>query len=119
MIVSTGGDPHHPTRSMTRLASLTAGQAVKAGYRGWHTPCKFLGFSDNAEAYSQTPAFDTLADLKAAKAARNAAELEQLQNQANFYALFRDIEDGTTWGAYLWKGAWRVGTSADRLQLAA
>jgi hypothetical protein len=108
---------------MTRIASLTAGQAIKAGYRGWHTPCEFLGFSDNTKAYSETPAFNTLADLKTAKGARNAAEIEQLQDQASyghsFYALFRDLEDGTTWAAYLWKGAWRVGSSADRLQLAA
>jgi len=108
---------------MTRIASLTAGQAIKAGYRGWHTPCEFLGFSDNAERYSKTPSFSTLADLKAAKGARNAAQIEQVQEQADyghsFYALFRDLEDGATWAAYLWKGAWRVGTSADRLQLAA
>ena len=108
---------------MNSIASLTAGQVIKAGARGWHTPCEFLGFTDNASDCSQTPAFNTLADLKAATGTRNAAEIEQLQDQAayghSFYALFRELEGGTIWGAYLWRGAWRVGSSADRLQLAA
>jgi hypothetical protein len=32
-------------------------------------------------------------------------------------AEFRNVEEGYMWGAYLWNGAFRVGTSADRLVL--
>jgi hypothetical protein len=34
------------------------------------------------------------------------------------YAVFEDAEDGDRWAAYLFKGKFCVGTSADRLELA-
>jgi len=34
-------------------------------------------------------------------------------------AEFRDVDGEFLWGAYLWNGAFRVGTSADRLVLRA
>jgi hypothetical protein len=108
---------------MTRLASLTAGQTVQAGYRNWLNSNEFLGFSDNVEKYSRTPAFNSLKDLKAAKGAKNAADLVALQDAAGeyghgFYALFRDLEGDYVWGAYLYNGRWSVGTSGDALKLA-
>jgi hypothetical protein len=105
-----------------KISSISAGTLVNAGYSGEATLNKFLGFTDNSEAYSETPVFHSLAELKAAKGARNYKELEEIQNSSlrygqDFYAVFYDLEKRYTWGAYLWRGSWRVGTSADRLQL--
>lgn len=107
---------------MTTLSSITAGQLVQAGYRKWATPCEFLGFTDCTERYSSTPAFNSLPELKAAKGAKNAADLVKIQCETgeyghHFYALFRDLEDGCVWGAYLYNGRWSVGSSGDALKL--
>lgn len=106
-----------------RIASLNSGEIVKAGYGDFLTPCAFLGFTSQMDAYSRTPLFSCIKTLKEMTGTRNAAQLEQLQDEAgpghSFYALFRDLEDGCVWAAYLWKGAWRVGSSAHTLRLAA
>jgi hypothetical protein len=105
-----------------KISSLSTGTLVKAGYSGEGTLNKFLGFTDNTEVYTDKPVFSSLAELKKAKGAKNYKDLEEIQKQApkygqDFYAVFHDIDGDYIWCAYLWKNAWRVGTSADRLQL--
>lgn len=99
-----------------KLSTLTPGDAVLAGYRNWLTPSTFVGFE---LTYNGTR-FSTLKELKAETGCRNLSELEAFadsQDNSSVYATFRDEEDDQTWSAYLWKNRWRVGTSADILQL--
>ena len=98
-----------------KVSSLKPGQKVAAGYRKWSTPNVFMGFGlDGTEDVS-------FHDLRVAYSAADCKNLKQLENWANIrgktvYAVFRDPEDGA-WAAYLWRGRFRVGTSADALQL--
>ncbi len=101
-----------------KVSTLVSGTPVQAGYRNWFTHCEFVGF----ELTHNGTRFSTFKALKAETGCRNLSELEALadsQDNSSVYATFRDTEDGDTWSAYLWQGRWRVGTSADVLQLAA
>jgi len=101
-----------------KVSTLTPGTAVNAGYRAWATPCTFLGF---AVKHDGEPRWSTLKEFKQAFQVSNLKNLEEAveAKALGAYAVFRDTEDGDTWSAYLWQGRWRVGTSADVLQLAA
>ena len=100
-----------------KLSQLTAGTVIQAGYRNWYTPCEFLGFSFKHDGPIVA---GTMKELKGQTGCSNLRELEALGalGETGLYAVFRDVQDGDRWMAYLWQGAWRVGTSADRLQLA-
>ena len=112
------GNPvaRNPPKKMTlKVSSLRPGQKVAAGYRKWSTPNTFMGFGLDREKDVQ------FSDLRVAYTAADCKNLKQLEDWANtqgktVYAVFRDPEDGV-WAAYLWKGCFRVGTSADRLTL--
>jgi hypothetical protein len=101
-----------------KVSTLTPGTAVNAGYRAWATPCTFLGF---AVKHDGEPRWSTLKEFKQAFQVSNLKNLEEAveAKALGAYAVFQDAEDGGRWAAYLWKGCFRVGTSADRLELAA
>lgn len=106
---------------MPRINSIKAGDKVLAGYGRHMDENVFLGFTDRTEKYGRTPKFDTFKDAKAAGMGANAADVERLDTEAEYghhcYALFRD-EGGTVWAAYVFKGRWSVGSSADALRIA-
>jgi len=105
------------------VANLTAGNVVLAGYvrgqRDMTDANRFVGFKVGDQYFSK------LKDLKEFFGAKNLKELEikaGYQKLGTVTAEFQDVSapaDPYFWGAYLWKGSFRVGTSADRLTLKA
>ncbi len=101
------------------VTSLAAGQVVLAGYNYRSQPrcCdqnRFLGFKYNDTWFS------TLKHLKEFLGSNSLKELEteaQLRGNGSITAEFRNVDGDYLWGAYLWKGSFKVGTSADRLVL--
>lgn len=104
--------------SPLRLTNLNRqAQPVRAGYRGSMDDNLFFGFklagADNSSL------FLTLGDLKHRFKVRNLGQLEEAAKVAGQEVKieFWNCEGKYTWEAYLWNGAFRVGTSADRLKL--
>ena len=103
------------------VSNLVAGQVIKAGYvrkcSDLTDANRFVGFKVG-DLY-----FSKLKDLKEFFGVRNLRDLEfevDRQKQYGFVtAEFQNVSDIDPffWGAYLWNGAFRVGTSADRLVL--
>lgn len=80
----------------------------------------FRGFTDWDEANSYIPQFHSLGQVMEAKGARSLAELEALHESRGYGLEVRAIFDEGgryEFAAYLWKGRWRVGTSADAVTL--
>lgn len=81
----------------------------------------FLGFSNIKKKYSSTPRFDTLKDAKDHFNVRRNSELEDVGDDLgyghNVYAIFKDIDDGMVWRAYLFQGKWIAGSSATPVRL--
>jgi hypothetical protein len=109
---------NQPMKKSLSVANLAAGQVVLAGYnyRGEPRVDKnlFLGFKFNDTWFS------TLKHLKEFLGSNSLKELEteaQLRGNGSITAEFRNVEGDYLWGAYLWKGSFKVGTSADRLVL--
>jgi hypothetical protein len=89
---------------MTRItiATIKPGTVIEVGYRGKNMgPSEFLGFGTDNEIAS----FASLAQLRC-----NVAD------EGAHRAIFRDMEDGSTWAAYRFNKRWVVGSSADYLQ---
>ena len=102
---------------VSTLSTKIYGQNVRAGYRGWTTPATFVGFGLKR---TESPRW---ADLRQAYFTADCSNLKNLEAWADaknttVYAVFEDPQDGSRWAAYLWKGCFRVGSSADRLELA-
>ncbi len=80
---------------------------------------EFLGFTKVDERYSDKPAFDTLKEAKAYYSAKNVKQLEAAGDHLgyghNVYAVFKDLESGSVWCAYLYLGTWVFGSSAEAL----
>jgi hypothetical protein len=105
------------------VSNLVAGQVIKAGYvrgeRDMTDANRFVGFKVG-DLY-----FSKLQDLKEFFGVRNLRDLEFEVDRQEQYGLitaeFKNVSDPDRyfWGAYLWNGAFRVGTSADRLVLKA
>ncbi len=104
------------------LSNLYSGEVVKAGYtrRGVKIVDEnlFLGFKVGSLH------FDNLRALKNYFGVPNLRALEFEVDRQEFGSLTAEFQcvseqDDYFWGAYLWEGSFRVGTSADRLQLAA
>jgi hypothetical protein len=101
-------------------ANLAVDQVVSAGYarstREFMDENQFKGFRWNELSFGSLKALKThlgVSNLKDLEAEADRLDLGTVT--AEFYAL-----DGAyQWGSYLWNGAFRVGTSADRLRLAA
>jgi hypothetical protein len=110
--------PLTPEPTMTvKVSTLKHGQRVQAGYRQWTTPCKFVGFGLN---HSDSPRWPDLGNAYMTADCKNMKALEAWANAkgVTVYAVFEDVKDGDRWAAYLWKGRFCVGSSADRLELA-
>ena len=98
------------------ISKLTKGLTVRAGYkrgtREFIDANTFTGFKvDNVHYHN----------LKTLKACFDVKNLRDLEGEAEFNDLgsvtaeFYNENEGYPWAAYLWGGAFRVGTSADRL----
>lgn len=105
------------TKSLS-VTNLSAGQVVLAGYNYRGEPSvdqnRFLGFKFNDTWFS------TLMHLKEFLGSKSLRELEteaKLRGNDSITAEFRNVEGDYLWGAYLWNGSFKVGTSADRLVL--
>mgnify|MGYP006274731403 CR=1 FL=1 len=108
-------------KTKVTVSNLTAGRVVDAGYvRGQRKMVdanRFVGFKVGDQYFSK------LQDLKEFFGVRNLKELEfetdRLDQFGSVTAEFQNVSDTDPyfWGAYLWNGAFRVGTSADRLVL--
>ncbi len=111
-----------PTKSVRpTIANLAAGQIVRAGY-SYHgdtsgvVKYRFIGFRYNDTWFSN------LRDLKNFMGATTLASLEQAAERRgteSIHAGFKSEQGEYQWEAYLWNGAFQVGTSADRLVLRA
>ena len=98
------------------VSKLVSGLDYIAGYkRGKRESLdrnNFRGFKVGDLVYS---------NLKLLKQAFGVNNLRDLESEVNRFdvgsvtAEWYNTEEGYFWGAYLWKGAFRVGTSADRL----
>ena len=93
------------------VSKLASGLNYLAGYkRGKHESLdhsNFRGFRVGAVVYS---------NLKSMKQAFGVKNLRDLESEVNRFdvgsvaAEWYNIEEGYFWSAYLWKGAFRVGT---------
>jgi hypothetical protein len=105
--------------SKITITALRPQQVVQAGYKRRHLNIdtnNFLGFKLNGRNFS------TLNELKQSYGVRNLKELEFETDRlelGSVTAEFYNTDGNYLWGAYLWNGAFRVGTSADRLVLKA
>ena len=99
------------------VSNLVPDQIVQAGYKRRFLNVdanRFLGFKYNGLWFK---------DLKSLKEFIGVKNLKEIEFEADrleggsVTAEFRNVEEGYLWGAYLWNGAFRVGTSADRLVL--
>jgi hypothetical protein len=106
-------------KTKTTVSTLISGQVVQAGYKRRNLlidPNRFVGFKVDGMNFSE------LKYLKQQFGVKNLKDLEfetDRQELGSVTAEFYDTEGEFFWGAYLWNGAFRVGTSADRLQLRA
>lgn len=105
-------------KTKTSVSKLTSGQVVQAGYkrRGLLVdPNRFVGFKVNGMFFSELKLLKQHFGVSNLKALEFEADRQEL---GSVTAEFYDTEGEFFWGAYLWNGAFRVGTSADRLVLA-
>ena len=103
-----------------KVSNLWFNQIVSAGYvrgdREFMDENEFKGYCWNGQ---------TFVNLKELKTHFGVSSLKDLEAEADRLGLgsvtaeFHDNEDHFQWAAYLWNGAFRVGTSADRLRLVA
>ena len=100
------------------VSNLRSAQIVQAGYkrstRQFIDENFFFGFKVGDQWFSN------LKHLKEFLGVKNLREIEFEADRLELgpvTAEFRNVEEGYLWGSYLWNGAFRVGTSADRLVL--
>lgn len=100
------------------VSNLQCGQTVQAGYKRRELLVDenfFFGFKVDGQWFAN------LKQLKQFFGVKNLREIEFEADRlelGSVTAEFRDVDGEFLWGAYLWNGAFRVGTSADRLVLA-
>lgn len=100
------------------VSNLQSGQTVQAGYKRRELLVDenfFFGFKVDGQWFAN------LKQLKQFLGVKNLREIEFEADRlelGSVTAEFRDVDGEFLWGAYLWNGAFRVGTSADRLVLA-
>jgi len=108
--------------------TIQAGDVVDLETQSAFRGNKFLGFTTVNTRYSEDPVFKNLKDAKAAYGVRTNAQLEEVGEELgyghNVYAIFESpdehpllgVVDTYIWGAYLFKGRWSLGTSADYIR---
>ena len=108
------------TMTKITVAKLAPKQTVSAGYRRRSTDSldtnRFDGFKVGELK------FDNLKVLKAHFGVKTLSELEfeiDRLELGSVYAEFYNLEGNYYWAAYLYNGSFRVGSSADKLVLAA
>lgn len=98
-----------------KVSDLFPSQIVRAGYKRGErrdlTVCVAKGFR---KAFADGPVFPTLAEAMASEAVRG---LKALEGTGDWRLVLIDAEDGYSWESYLYRGSFRVGSSADRLCL--
>jgi len=103
--------------------NIKAGDVLEAGYRNNFDEDKFLGFTDNKTKYSETPVYKDAREMLAAVGVKSFAALEEHQDKVapayghHYYAVFQDTKNNDVYCAYLFKGRWCFGTSADVAQI--
>jgi len=107
------------------ITKLTAGQTVAAGYIRRRN-----GFNDGFDELDTNRfdffkvgelKFENLKVLKTYFGVKTLSELEfevDRLDRGSVYAEFYSIDGDYAWAAYLWKGGFKVGSSADRLVVA-
>jgi hypothetical protein len=100
--------------------NLSSGQIVRSGYkrgdRDFTDDNRFVQFRVGDAR------FFTLAEVKKALNVTNLRDLEAEADKrelGSVYAEWINCDAGYFWGAYLYNGSFRVGSSADRLTLTA
>jgi len=100
------------------VSKLASGLVFRAGYRRRGVDLldsnRFVGFKVGDMKFSN------LKTLKASLGVRNLKEVEFEADRlelGSVTAEWYNNEEGYFWGSYLWNGAFRVVTSADRLVL--
>ena len=108
------------TMTKITVATLAPKQTVSAGYRRRRTDSldtnRFDGFKVGELK------FNNLKVLKAHFGVKTLSELEfeiDRLELGSVYAEFHNPEGNYYWAAYLYNGSFRVGSSADKLMLAA
>ena len=102
------------------VANLIHGDICRAGYKRGERD-----FTDIQRFVCFKIGEQTFHNLKQLKNILNVTNLRDLEaetdriKQLSVTAEFYDLEGKFFWAAYLWKGSFRVGTSADRLILSA
>lgn len=111
------------------IKNLTRGTQVRVGYRNF-MPTEadtFLGFSAVSSLYggSGVPKYDSWKALQSDLGTHTTAELQQRNDDESrtrgyghgVYAVFGDATGRHEFTAYLFNGAWCVGSSADKAKL--
>lgn len=100
------------------VSTIRSGQTVQAGYkrstREFIDENFFFGFKVGDQW------FNNLKQLKQFFGVKNLRDIEFEADRlelGSVTAEFRNVDENYQWGSYLWNGAFRVGTSADRLSL--
>lgn len=98
------------------LRNATAGDEAQVGYRDILSPSRFMGFGfcHNAPA-SPEELHPNSQSLFAHLGVQSFREADEKGHEIK--AWFRDLDGDFIWAAYRFRGAWCVGTSADRLKI--
>jgi hypothetical protein len=101
------------------INNLSSGKICRAGYKRGDRD-----FTDDNQFVSFTIGGHSFFDLKQIKGFLGVSNLRDLEAKATeldlaVYAQWINCDEGHHWSAYLWNGAFRCGSSADRLTLTA
>ena len=108
------------TMTKITVAKLAPKQTVSAGYRRRGVDLTDVNRFDGFKVGELK--FSNLKTLKTHFGVKTLSELEFEVDRlelGSVYAEFYNPEGSYSWAGYLWNGAFRVGTSADRLVLTA
>ena len=99
-----------------RISKLTKGLTVRAGYkrgtREFIDTNTFTNFKVGDYYFTDLKTFKAFFEIKNLRDLEAEADRREL---GSVTAEFYNEDGGYHWAAYLWGGAFRVGTSADRL----
>ena len=126
-VITELDDSGYEKGSPIKSSDLKAGDIVFCGYRGHADVCKFLGFSDDSKTYGDGGVkFKTLREVFSHYKIKSIPELQAYNDKVGkekgygygVYMLFDEMgERNVEFTAYLFKGRWSLGSSADRMNL--